>query len=179
MSTPIVPSTFQANTPAQVAAFFRRLGLREVAIPGAGAWWADGQGRVGPWDEHLPNLAVELIRLRMFASAAPRPFYRTSEFWMTVAGLAGAGATVGVALAGLSDVPAPWDKVMGLVATAMGTSMPILYKYARARAKIEAANEQERLLGVSHGQPASQQGGTGGTGQQGGGSPGGPGGPGA
>lgn len=162
-----------ANAPAHVAAFFRRIGLREVPIPSVGSWWADSQGRVGPWEDHLPRVAVELNRLRMFAAAAPRPFYRTSEFWMTVAGVAGAATTATAALAGISDLPAPWDKAFGLLATAMGATMPLLYRYARARAKEESDREQTRLMHeAQHGQPSIGPSGSGGAGYEGGVNPG-------
>lgn len=138
--------------PPAVIAFLRKLGFHEVdlGVPGAQPWWRSSSSAPLPWGEVLDVTADEVLSLRAsmakFPASVQKPFWKTSEFWMAVAGT-GAAAGAGLTQLGTDaeSLPPPWNTIVGVFCTVMGLALPVGYSFARNVAK-EKAQEEVRLL---------------------------------
>lgn len=112
----------------------------DVGVPGAEPFWEfPGRGAL-PAAAALDAVVVELLTARAAMAASPKRFYRTSEFWLV---LAGTGGAVTALLSELSTVATPgWQTaLLGLA----GTVIPVIYAMVRMNAKAVALAEQKVL----------------------------------
>lgn len=114
----------------------------DVGVPGADPFWEfPGRGAL-PARDALEKLAEEILSARVALTVSPKRFYRTSEFWLM---LAGTGSAVTALLSELSTVAMPgWQTALLGVA---GTVIPVIYAVIRMNAKAVALAEQKVLTG--------------------------------
>lgn len=120
---------------ARVILALRRAGLREVPLPGVPSLWlAGGSDHALTWEEAVDWLA-DVANAQAVARLV-RPYWQTSEFWLGATGLLGAAGTAVAALGDLDGNPA-----LAAIAASAAVVLPVLYRFARERAKEAAARE--------------------------------------
>lgn len=120
---------------ARVILALRRAGLREVPLPGVPSLWLAGGADVAmSWEEAVDWLA-DVANAQAVARLV-RPYWQTSEFWLGATGLLGAAGTAVAALGDLDGNPA-----LAAIAASAAVVLPVLYRFARERAKEAAARE--------------------------------------
>ena len=122
---------------ARVIRALRRAGLREVPLPGGmpSLWLAGGSDHAMSWEDATDWLAD--VANAQATARLVRPYWQTSEFWMGAAGLTGAGMTAVAAVGDFESL----HPAAGAVAAAAAVVLPVLYRFARERAKEAAARD--------------------------------------
>lgn len=146
--TDLIPSP----TPQRFAVALRERGWKDITLPGATGpaapvvWTLPGTDHVVPWEE-----AVTLCMGG--AAKAPKPGWKTTEFWGLLVAMALTADTAQLAVAagsardllqeGAKALPYPWNVILGSLCAILTAVLPIAYRVMREHAKQLAAKEQK------------------------------------
>lgn len=132
--------------PDSVERALRECGFEQLQVGDNPPLWRTG-AFVGTWEEALARVSSELVTRRKADTAAPKRFWKTSEFWgLTTTVLSALGAGAALLMGYVSDVPDGYREMAGVALVGVATWASRGYAFARQREKALAELERASAL---------------------------------